>query len=150
MNLKRIDAAIAAYKTKSEDADAARLAFFREVWGVQDSVAAGAAALSYEVPAAEDLLAWYAASEPVLAHAPVSIDPGTLADAIERTAACLLDSGGFPATVQEAFSRTKWDRMVGAILPRASSRSGSFCAMTAWTKIPLALGRWLHPWRCAR
>ncbi|WP_371298187.1 formate dehydrogenase accessory protein FdhE [Paraeggerthella sp.] len=22
--------------------------------------------------------------------------------------------------------------------------------MTAWTKIPLALGRWLHPWRCAR
>ncbi len=114
MNLKRIDAAIAAYKTKSEDADAARLAFFREVWGVQDSVAAEAAALSYEVPAAEDLLAWYAASEPVLAHAPVSIDPETLADAIERTAACLLDSGGFPATVQEAFARTKWDRMVAA------------------------------------
>lgn len=114
MNLKRIDAAIAAYKTKSEDADAARLAFFREVWGVQDSVAAEAAALSYEAPAAEDLLAWYAASEPVLAHAPVSIDPETLADAIERTAACLLDSGGFPATVQEAFARTKWDRMVAA------------------------------------
>ena len=115
MNLKAIDAAVAAYRTKLDVADGARLAFFREVWGVQDAVAADAArAVAYEAPAADDLLAWFGASEPVLAHAPVALDAALLADAVARVAACLAEHGGFSSGVAEAFARTKWDRVVAA------------------------------------
>ena len=115
MNLKAIDAAVAAYKTRLDEADGARLAFFREVWGVQDSVAAEAAgALEYEIPAAEDLRVWMAASEPVLAQAPVEVPSELLANAVERLATCLVEHGGFPESVGEAFARTKWDRVVAA------------------------------------
>lgn len=33
MNLKAIDAAIAAYRTNLDESDVSRLAFFRELWG---------------------------------------------------------------------------------------------------------------------
>mgnify|MGYP006925649588 CR=1 FL=1 len=33
MNLKAIDAAIAAYRTNLDEGDVSRLAFFRELWG---------------------------------------------------------------------------------------------------------------------
>ena len=115
MNLKAIDAASSAYQATLDDADSARLAFFRKVWDVQAAVAADAVGkLAYAVPEADELRTCFAASEPVLTHAPAEIDPGLLTDAVSRLAACLVEHGGFAVSVAEAFERTKWDRIVGA------------------------------------
>ena len=45
MNLKLADAAIAAYEPKLSESEAARLRFFRTLWGVQDE-------LQHEYPSA--------------------------------------------------------------------------------------------------
>ena len=115
MNLKAIDAAIGAYRSRLDDADNARLAFFRELWAVQDDVArtAGAAA-AYAVPSADDLRAWSASGEPAFAHAPVAVDAAALADALARLAGVLVARGGFSDAVNRGLARTKWDRIVAA------------------------------------
>lgn len=113
MNLKQIDAAAAAYATKLEAGDEARLAFFRKLWDVQAGCAEHASA-EYEVPAAKELLAWYKAGEPVFAGAPATVDAEAFAQAWEKLMACAAEHGSFPADVREAFERTKWDRVVKA------------------------------------
>lgn len=115
MNLKAIDAAMSAYRTKLDDADGGRLTFFRRIWDEQDVLSAEMAAETpYEVPRVDDMRAWFAASEPLLAHAPVAIDAALFAEGVARMAACLVEHGGFPSSMQDAFARTKWDRIVGA------------------------------------
>ena len=101
MNLKAIDAAIAAYRTNLDEGDVSRLAFFRELWGVQ-AEAASHVDLGYEVPDADSLKTWARHGEPVLSHAPVKIEAAALA------------GGGFAASTSEALSRTSWERMVAA------------------------------------
>ncbi|WP_080797480.1 formate dehydrogenase accessory protein FdhE [Arabiibacter massiliensis] len=113
MNLKAIDAALAAYRPQLDDADNARLAFFRELWAVQDA-AARESAPAYDVPADDDLRAWGRAGEAVLAHAPVAVGADALAGALEALAGVLAEHGGFADSVNEALARTKWDRIVAA------------------------------------
>ena len=81
MNLKAIDAAIAAYRTNLDEGDVSRLAFFRELWGVQ-AEAASHVDLGYEVPDADSLKTWARHGEPVLSHAPVKIEAGAMAAAL--------------------------------------------------------------------
>ena len=113
MNLKAIDAAIAAYRTNLDESDVSRLAFFRELWGVQ-AEAASHVDLGYEVPDADSLKTWARHGEPVLSHAPVKIEAAALAGAMERLAEVLAARGGFAASTSEALSRTSWERMVAA------------------------------------
>ena len=115
MNLTAIDAALAAYATKLDEADNARLAFFRTLWEAQAAIAAeNDTAADYPVPDEDSLRAQARAPEPVLAHAPVVLDGAALAKAMERLAACLVADGGFPASTNEALERTNWERMVAA------------------------------------
>lgn len=115
MNLKAIDAAIAAYRTSLDDADNARLAFFRELWGAAAEAASEAAtAVEYAVPDAGDLRAWARAGRPVLAQAPVALDAAALARTMERVAGVLAEKGGFSDSTGEALSRTNWERMAAA------------------------------------
>lgn len=115
MNLKAIDAALAAYQPRLDEADNARLAFFRELWAVLDEVARSAAeANSYEPPAPSDLRAGARTGEPAFAQVPVVMEADALASALERLAGVLVEHGGFPETVCEGLARTKWDRMVAA------------------------------------
>lgn len=115
MNLKAIDAAITAYRPQLTDDDNARLAFFRELWDVQASLASRVAeAGGFTVPDAVDLRAWAQAELPVLAQAPASLDAELFADALERIAAVLSAHEGFSASTQEALKRVKWDRIVAA------------------------------------
>lgn len=107
MNLKAIDAAIAAYRTNLDEGDVSRLAFFRELWGVQ-AEAASHVDLGYEVPDADSLKTWARHGEPVLSHAPVKIEAAALAGAMERLAEVLAACGGFAASTSEALSRTSW------------------------------------------
>ena len=112
-SLKAIDAAIAAYRTNLDEGDVSRLAFFRELWGVQ-AEAASHVDLGYEVPDADSLKTWARHGEPVLSHAPVKIEAAALAGAMERLAEVLAARGGFAASTSEALSRTSWERMVAA------------------------------------
>ncbi|WP_172135951.1 formate dehydrogenase accessory protein FdhE [Adlercreutzia sp. ZJ473] len=115
MNLKLIDAAIAAYTGKLDDADAARLAFFRALWDVQAACAAEAPAqVAWEAPAPSDVRAAYEDARPVLSVAPVAIDADALAAALGKLAGVFADAGGFPDNVVAAFARVKWDRVVRA------------------------------------
>ncbi|MVN16022.1 formate dehydrogenase accessory protein FdhE [Gordonibacter urolithinfaciens] len=115
MNLKAIDAALAAYREKLDEGETARLAFFRKLWGALDEAAADApAAEGWDAPCVEDLRTWFAAGEPVLAHAPATVGAAPFAAALGRAAACAAEHGGFAAGTAEALGRTRWDRIVAA------------------------------------
>ena len=146
MNLKAIDAAIAAYRTNLDEGDVSRLAFFRELWGVQ-AEAASHVDLGYEVPDADSLKTWARHGEPVLSHAPVKIEAAALADAMERLAEVLAARGGFAASTSEALSRTSWE--AATRLPMWS-RSSSCSRTTAWTRTRPASARWRRRWPCVR
>lgn len=113
MNLKAIDAALAAYRDKLDDADNARLSFFRELWEAQDEIAAQAAT-AYDVPDAASLKDWAREGLPVLSQAPVPLDGAALAQAMGRIAEALSAHGGFAPSASEALARTNWERLVAA------------------------------------
>lgn len=113
MNLKAIDAAIAAYRTNLDDADNARLVFFRTLWGVQQDIASEVA-VSYDIPDEDELRAWARAGEPVFARAPLTLDGDALAKAMRSLAKVLIEQGGFADSMKEALARTNWERMVAA------------------------------------
>ncbi len=112
MNLKAIDAALAAYRGKLDEGDAARLEFFRKLWDAASADAAPGA--GYDVPSDADLRAWYAAGEPVFAHAPAAVEAAPFAEGLARAAACAAEHGGFDEGAADALGRTKWDRIVAA------------------------------------
>lgn len=108
MNLKRIDAAIAAYETTLDEADRARLAFFRTLWGVQNECARGLAD-AYEVPSSDALRAAYEGERAVFSEAPVSIDAAALAAAAKKLVACAVEQSAFPEDTSDALSRVAWE-----------------------------------------
>ncbi len=119
MNLKLIDAAIAGYEPDLDEGDRARLAFFRTLWGVQDECAqalekAHAGGPAYHVPKTSEIKRMFHADTPVFAEAPVDVDADALASALDRIGATLVEGGLFPAEVNEALDRVKWDRVVAA------------------------------------
>ena len=112
MNLKAIDAALAAYRGKLDEGDAARLEFFRKLWDAVNADAAPGA--GYDVPSDADLRAWYTAGEPVFAQAPAAVEAAPFAEALARADACAAEHGGFDEGTADALGRTKWDRIVAA------------------------------------
>ena len=116
MNLKAIDAAIAAYRTNLDEGDVSRLAFFRELWGVQ-AEAASHVDLGYEVPDADSLKTWARHGEPVLSHAPVKIEAAALAGAMERLAEVLAARGGFAAFLENPYKSSGGEDEGMVLLP---------------------------------
>lgn len=114
MNLKAIDAAIAAYSPRLVETDVARLAFFRELWAVEDAVRREADVAPYAVPSDADLRAWSRSDEAAFAHVPVSVSAEELAGALARLAAALRERGRFALSVTDALARAKWNRLVAA------------------------------------
>ncbi|OUO86080.1 formate dehydrogenase [Gordonibacter sp. An230] len=114
MNLAIIDAAIAAYRPRLDEADGARLAFFRELWAVQDAVSRESPNASYAAPPDAELRAWSGSGESIFGHVPAFVSADALADAASRLAAVLRERGGFADPVNESLARTRWDRLVAA------------------------------------
>ncbi len=112
MNLKRIDAALAAYRRNLDEKDLARLEFFRTLWEVEAAVAADAS--DFELPAAKRLRELHDAQEPVFSAVPVAIDASAFVDAVERLCACAAEQDVFSSEVVAAFERVKWDRVIAA------------------------------------
>ena len=117
MNLKQIDAAIAAYRTNLDEGDNARLAFFRKLWEAMDeaSKAAGAERPESGFGFDEDVLEQARhADVPMLSLRPVDVDAAFLAQTIERIAVCVAEEGGYAEGIRSGLTSRKWDRLVNA------------------------------------
>lgn len=115
MNLKRIDAACAAYERTSDEATRARLAFFKPVWKIQAEAAqtaAGTVAASAFVPA--NLERWYWEGRPFLLESPVTIDAPLFTKTAGEIAAALLAEGAFEGPTSETLASCDWFEAVTA------------------------------------
>ncbi len=104
MNLKLIDAAIASYQDKIDDADKERLSFFRDLWEVQARCAEKADVEAYAAPDAEAL----ADAKFAFEVAPVEIDAALFAETFEALARAMVDSGYYPDEVAEGLAAIDW------------------------------------------
>lgn len=112
MFLKMIDMAMFDYAGKLDEGDAARLDFFRKIWGVQDALINKGEKPAYEMPSPQALAAWNQAGESVLSHKPVAVDPAALADACRSVAACIAEQGVLVAQVNDGLKGADWDAMM--------------------------------------
>lgn len=153
MNLKRIDAAVAAYrKAGVDEGTIARLEFFRSIWGIQDRYAGLAAGTSAgrPVPAAAELEEWYWGGAPLLSHAPADVDADLLAGCARELAAHLAERGSLEEGVAAALRCCDWGALVAstpldaagcdvpAYLDAASARARELCPGCA-DVVPLVL-----------
>lgn len=114
MNLKQIDAALKGYDGSVDEATAARLAFFRRLWGVLTPCADRADARAYEPPSASRLRVLRRTGETVFSEAPVDVDASLFAEALELLSACVLEHEGFSSGFRAALERVRWDRVLAA------------------------------------
>lgn len=120
MNLKLIDAAIAGYQGKIDAGDAARLGFFRTLWGVLDECArlgdddAAFSLPAYVAPDVDVVRAACADGRPVFEDAPVEVNAELLSRTLGDLARAAVASGTLREGAAAAFERTKWDRVVRA------------------------------------
>ena len=127
MNLKLIDAALAGYEDMLDEADRARLAFFRDIWSVQAEIAAEHVGVAHIVPKAQDLRAWSEEGVAVLHRAPVSIGAPVLVDAIVRIVAVMVDKGAFVSEVRDSLGSIPWKSLVeGSPLEVAGSNPSAY------------------------
>lgn len=108
MNLAFIDFAIKSYDASLGDGDKARLAFFRELWGIVEESRAEQEATERNVPTVEQVEAAFADAKPVLAVHPAAIDVDRLAATQERLVECALEKGGFESETGEALKGVDW------------------------------------------
>ncbi len=132
MNLKLIDSAIAGYAGDLDEGDAARLSFFRKLWGVQDECSqelrrGSGAAASYDPPVGRDLDAAYRDRRSVFSAVPVDVDAEVLAACLDRLSDAVVETSLFPDAVNDGLSKVKWDRVI-----RASDMSLSGSNPSAW------------------
>lgn len=117
MNLKQIDAAIAAYRTNLDEGDNARLAFFRKLWEAMDEASQAVLAEKPEGGFGFDEGVLEEARRngvPALSLHPASVDASLLARTIERVAACMAKEGGYAKGMCDGLTSRKWDRLVNA------------------------------------
>ena len=115
LDLKQADFAIEAYRGKLSDSEFDRLLFFRSLWAVQCECAADYAdAVTFSMPATEELKACSEAARPVLSSCPAVIPEDALVDTVARLAASMAVFDQFDEGSRDALSRVRWDRIVAA------------------------------------
>ncbi len=115
LDLKQADFAIEAYRGKLSDSEFERLLFFRSLWKVQGECASDYAdAVTFSMPAADELKACSEAARPVLAASPAVISADALVDTAARLAAAMALFDQFDESSRDALSRVRWDRIVAA------------------------------------
>ncbi len=111
MNLSYIDFVIKGYEKSLNEGDRARLAFFRELWGVVNKCEEALGTLPFNLDA-QQVKDSFEAHAPVLHAHPAQIDPKALADAQRALLACALGKGGFAPEVEKALSQIDWSDVV--------------------------------------
>ena len=113
MNLKLIDAAMAAYKDISQE-DINRLAFFRSIWGVQ-AAAAEACGCDYTAPSEHDLGICAAKGSAVFKMAPVSVSAKLLAKTAADIDECIVVKKMLAAEPQALLDKLDWAEVIGRL-----------------------------------
>ncbi len=116
MNLKLIDAAIAAYRGQIDEGDAARLAFFRKLWGALDNCLAQTQSSNdaslklseYPAPSSEEVRQTALQKRPVLQDYPFEVNAALLALCVEQLVAVLRESEVFPEDATSAIAQISW------------------------------------------
>lgn len=97
------------YKQEGSESDAARLDFFEGLYELQGQIEDQVdAASSYEMPDSGELEQWYWEGSPILGEAPLSIDAGKYARALEKIAAYLAEHAGLEDAVAEGLAGYDW------------------------------------------
>ncbi len=134
MNLQQIDAVTRAYAGRLDEADLARIGFFRGIWEIQakaeDLVEQGG---PYQLPDIEDLDRWYWDEErSIFSQAPVAIDAPLMAQTARQIAAYIASSGSFDAAVTDALAQVDWEALLaGAGDGKAAGTAGATLAELA-------------------
>lgn len=128
MNIKAIDAAIAAYRDGLDASDAARLALFRELWGAQDAIAQELGeGPAWRVPSTQSLIDALQSGATVLSVSPVRIDPVLLGKAVERLVRCMDYQGALAREASAALAGVDWAKVVGSpVLQTAGAQPGAW------------------------
>ena len=128
MNIKAIDAAIAAYRDGLDASDAARLALFRELWGAQDAIAQELGeGQAWRVPSTPSLIDALQSGATVLTVSPVRIDPALLGKAIERLVRCMDYQGALAPEASAALAGVDWVKVVESpVLLTAGAQPGAW------------------------
>ncbi|MDO5334647.1 MAG: formate dehydrogenase accessory protein FdhE [Coriobacteriia bacterium] len=112
MDLTFIDFAIEGYGASLDEGDKARLAFFRELWGVVAQCQDELPKDELQVLTSDQLEAAFSSTKPVLSEHPASIDPELLACTQGRLVARALEVGGFAPEMGEALEKIDWADVV--------------------------------------
>lgn len=127
MNMKAIDAAIAAYQGKIDAADASRLKLFRELWAVQDVLAQEIGeGPAWRVPSTQSLIDALQSGASVLSVSPVRVVPALLAQAIERLVRCMDYQGALAPETSASLAGVDWTAVTGSpVLQTAGADPGA-------------------------
>jgi FdhE protein len=107
MNLKLIDMVIGQYSGVLEQAEVARLEFFRSLWAALNEATGDVP--SSPLPDSSVLEAAWAAGKPAYEVAPVQIDGAQLALTCERLVSVVKESGLYPADLVDELSQINWN-----------------------------------------
>ena len=129
MNLKQIDAAIAAYQESLDEAGIARLGFFRTLWEALDDVSSQASSQDTYRVSDIGLLDGSAVFERI----PVDISADELAAAIESVAGLMAEHDGLSDEVRSALSNVQWTSVAeAASVELAGSEPAAFVGSVAY------------------
>ena len=114
MNLRAIAEAVEAYKQGASEADCARLDFFMGLFEIQQARADEVgASLDFEPLAREVAEQAYKDFTPLLAKAPVAIEPVMFFGTCKRIGDYLADNAGLDDSVADGLRAVDWYKLVG-------------------------------------
>ncbi|MGI6535870.1 MAG: formate dehydrogenase accessory protein FdhE [Eggerthellaceae bacterium] len=128
MDLTQIASAVEEYGKASSEADRARLDFFAGLYRrEQEHAERMAAATPYTAPDGDAIEGWYWAEEPVLGHAPATVDASAFADAARDLSAWTADHAGLVPDAAQALASFDWNAFAKrADLDRAGAEPPAF------------------------
>lgn len=128
MDLTQIASAVEDYGKASSEADRARLEFFAGLYRVEQEHADETAETApYAAPDADAIKGWYWAQEPVLGHAPVTVDASAFAAAARDLAHWTAEHAGLAPAAAQALAAFDWEAFAQrADLDRAGTEPPAF------------------------
>jgi FdhE protein len=141
MDLKLIDSAIEAYADHLQDADIARLAFFRGLWDIQQRRAERLAAKAGSWPIdAEAAQAWYWDEKPFFLMAPPAIEKDELLASLKECANYLAAKAELRGRATEQLEAYDWEKLLGCVDTDTAGRDPVVWRAVAETKAFIADG----------
>lgn len=113
MNMKRIDEAIAHYSEAATPEEAARYAFFKGLWELQNAEAKRLAEhLDYRLASPEVLEEQYWGGQAAIASNPVSIAAANYAALCKQVADYMAEHAGLDENIAKVLASYDWDKFV--------------------------------------